>query len=165
MAEEQKVEAKQEAPKAEPAKSTPPKKRPRRGASKLLTRKKKEFSYRGYTLEELLALSRDEMIALLPSRARRNMKRGLNEENEKLLKLIKDEPEKVHRTHRRDMTVLPEMVGKKLAIYSGKEYKEVEIQPEMIGHYLGEFVQTRRFDKHAGPGVGATRSSKFLPLK
>jgi small subunit ribosomal protein S19 len=165
MAEEVKVEAKQEAPKAEPAKSTPPKKRPRRGASKLLTRKKKEFSYRGYTLEELLALSREEVVALLPSRARRNMRRGLNEENEKLLKLIKDEPTKVHRTHRRDMIVLPEMIGKKLAIYSGKEFKEVEIQPEMIGHYLGEFVQTRRFDKHAGPGVGATRSSKFLPLK
>jgi small subunit ribosomal protein S19 len=165
MAEEQKVEAKQEAPKAEPAKSTPPKKRPRRGASKLLTRKKKEFMYRGYTLEELLALSREEVVALLPSRARRNMRRGLNEENEKLLKLIKDEPTKVHRTHRRDMIVLPEMIGKKVAIYSGKEYKEVEIQPEMIGHYLGEFVQTRRFDKHAGPGVGATRSSKFLPLK
>ena len=165
MAEEVKVEAKQEAPKSEPAKSTPPKRKPRRGASKLLTRKKKEFSYRGYTLEELLALSREEVVALLPSRARRNMRRGLNEENEKLLKLIKDEPTKVHRTHRRDMIVLPEMIGKKLAIYSGKEFKEVEIQPEMIGHYLGEFVQTRRFDKHAGPGVGATRSSKFLPLK
>jgi small subunit ribosomal protein S19 len=56
-------------------------------------------------------------------------------------------------------------VGKKVAIYNGKEFKEVEIKPEMIGHYLGEFAMTRRSVTHSGPGVGATRSSKFLPLK
>jgi small subunit ribosomal protein S19 len=161
MAEEPKVEPKQQ----EAPKPTPPKKRPKRGASKLQLRRKKEFMFRGYTMEELLAMPREEIIGLLPSRARRNLKRGLNEEQEKLLQKIKDEPGKVHRTHRRDMIVLPEMVGKKVAIHSGKEFKEVEIQPEMIGHYLGEFVLTRNFKAHAGPGVGATRSSKFLPLK
>ncbi|MFQ5919523.1 MAG: ribosomal protein S19 family protein, partial [Thermoplasmata archaeon] len=40
-----------------------------------------------------------------------------------------------------------------------------EIRAEMIGHYLGEFAMTRKPVKHSGPGVGATRSSKFLPLK
>jgi small subunit ribosomal protein S19 len=35
----------------------------------------------------------------------------------------------------------------------------------MIGHYVGEFAQTRKEVKHSGPGVGATRSSKFMPLK
>jgi len=165
MAEEEKVAQKQEAHKAEQAKSTPPKKKPRRGSMKMLTRRKKEFCYRGYSIEELKAMTREDVLAILPSRARRNMTRGLREDQEKLLVSLKDHPDKIHRTHMRDMIVLPEMVGRKLAIHSGKEFKEVEIQPEMIGHYLGEFVQTRRFDKHAGPGVGATRSSKFLPLK
>jgi len=166
MADEQKVEQAPVAPTAEAPKTpTPPKKRPKKGASKLQARRKKEFTFRGFTLDELLKMPREEMISLLPSRARRNMRRGLPEEQEKLLKSIKADPNKVHRTHRRDMIVLPEMVGKKIAIHAGKEFKEVEIQPEMIGHYLGEFAQTRSFSKHAGPGVGATRSSKFLPLK
>ena len=57
------------------------------------------------------------------------------------------------------------MVGKKVAIHNGKEFKEVEIRAEMIGHFLGEFALTRKIVKHSGPGVGATRSSKFMPLK
>jgi small subunit ribosomal protein S19 len=63
------------------------------------------------------------------------------------------------------MIVLPEFVGRKIAVYNGKEFQEVLIQQEMIGHYLGEFALTRKPVKHTGPGVGATRSSKFMPLK
>jgi small subunit ribosomal protein S19 len=137
----------------------------RKKASKILARRKKEFMYKGHTLPELQKMTREELIPLMPARARRNMLRGLPEEQEKLLKKLKKEPEKVHRTHRRDMVILPEMVGRKLAIFFGKGWKEVEIMPEMIGHYLGEFAQTRTFSKHAGPGVGATRSSKYMPLK
>ncbi|MEM2900066.1 MAG: ribosomal protein S19 family protein, partial [Thermoplasmata archaeon] len=86
---------------------------------------------------------------------------------QKLLERIKngEGTDKAIRTHCRDMVVLPEMVGIKIAIHNGKEFKEVEIMPEMIGHYLGEFAMTRVFPKHSGPGVGATRSSKFMPLK
>ena len=137
----------------------------RKRASTMLARRKKEFTFKGYTLPELLELNREEMIKLLPSRVRRSLMRGMSEEQEKLLKDIKRFPDKVHKTHRRNMVILPEMVGKKFSIFMGKEFKEVEIMPEMIGHYLGEFAQTRRFDKHAGPGVGATRSSKYMPLK
>jgi small subunit ribosomal protein S19 len=61
--------------------------------------------------------------------------------------------------------VLPDFVGKTVAIHNGKEFVNVEIKPEMIGHYLGEFAMTRKTVKHSGPGVGATRSSKFMPLK
>jgi len=78
---------------------------------------------------------------------------------------MKSNKKEILRTHRRDIVVLPEFVGKKVAIYNGKEYKVVEIIPEMIGHYLGEFALTRKFEKHSGPGVGATRSSKYMPLK
>ena len=69
------------------------------------------------------------------------------------------------RTHCRDALVLPDHVGRRVAIHNGKEFKEIEVRPEMIGHYFGEFSLTRRFEKHSGPGVGATRSSKFMPLK
>lgn len=43
------------------------------------------------------------------------------------------------KTHLRDMVVVPEMIGSVVAVYSGKEFNQVEIKPEMVGHYLGEF--------------------------
>ena len=69
------------------------------------------------------------------------------------------------RTHRRDLPIVPSFVGKTVAVYSGKEFVEFEIKPEMIGCMLGEFVYNRKAPQHSGPGVGATRSSKFMPLK
>jgi small subunit ribosomal protein S19 len=71
----------------------------------------------------------------------------------------------VIRTHSRDFVVLPEMVGMTIEVYNGQEFNRFEIQPEMIGHYLGEFVQTRKRVEHSAPGVGATKSSKYVPLK
>lgn len=41
----------------------------------------------------------------------------------------------------------------------------VSLQPEMIGHYLGEFSITYKPVKHGRPGIGATHSSRFIPLK
>lgn len=69
------------------------------------------------------------------------------------------------RTHLRDMIILPSMVGRTVKIHNGKEFISVEIQPDMIGHYLGEFALTRKEVKHGSAGLGATRSSKFIPLK
>lgn len=69
------------------------------------------------------------------------------------------------RTHCRNMIVLPDFVGHNILIHNGKEFERVNIQPQMIGHYLGEFALTRKKVKHTGPGVGATRGSKFMPLK
>ena len=42
---------------------------------------------------------------------------------------------------------------------------QVEIKPEMIGHYLGEFSLTYKPVRHGRPGIGATHSSRFIPLK
>jgi len=105
----------------------------------------------------------DKLADLLPARERRKIKRGFTEQEEKLLMKLKKKGSV--RTHCRDMIVLPEMVGRVIYVHNGKEFVRVEIKPEMIGHRLGEFAQTRRFEKHSGPGVGATRSSKFVPLK
>ncbi|UCH88992.1 MAG: 30S ribosomal protein S19 [Thermoplasmata archaeon] len=146
----------------EPPKKTSRRERKRKG--KITARRKREFVFQGYTLDELKKMTLEEIMPLLPSRARRSLKRGLKDQQQKLMKSMENS-EGVVRTHRRDFIILPQFIGKKIAIHDGKEYKEIEIKPEMIGHYLGEFALTRKSVKHTGPGVGATRSSKFMPLK
>jgi len=126
----------------------------------------KEFFYRGKSVEELLKMPLDELINLLPSRARRTLKRGLTREQDKLVRDVKKaEDGEIIKTHCRNMIILPSFIGKTIGVYNGKEFQPVRIQPEMVGHYLGEFALTRKRVKHSGPGVGATRSSKYMPLK
>lgn len=132
----------------------------------------KEFMYRGYTLERLQNLSMDEFILLLPSRHRRSLQRGLKTEQRILLEKIRAAKEAMDKgqsvivkTHARDMVILPEMVGVTLLLHSGKEFVPVEITPQMIGHYLGEYGITNRPVKHGQPGIGASRSSMYVPLK
>ncbi|KAA0006841.1 MAG: 30S ribosomal protein S19 [Thermoplasmata archaeon] len=138
----------------------------RRKRRKIEIESKKEFLYRGIKVEDLKKMSIEEILPYLPSRARRSLKRGLTPMQYRLLqKIRKNENGKVIRTHCRDMIILPEFIGHTIAVHNGKEFVPVKIQPEMVGHYLGEFALTRKEVKHTGPGVGATRSSKYLPLK
>ena len=108
---------------------------------------------------------------MLPARQRRSLLRGLQPRHKKLLekaRKVKEsgkEKEVVIRTHCRDMIILPEMVGLKFGVHNGKDFVVVEIKPEMIGHRLGEFSLTRKRVIHGTPGVGATRSSMYIPLK
>jgi small subunit ribosomal protein S19 len=137
-----------------------------RRAKKVEARRKREFTLRGKTLPELRAMNLEELTKILTARARRSIRRGFNLETTQFFEAMRSTPpEKVVRTHCRDALVLPEHVGRHVAVHNGKEFKEIEVRPEMIGHYFGEFSLTRRFEKHSGPGVGATRSSKFMPLK
>ena len=111
-------------------------------------------------------MSLEELAKILNARARRSLRRGFNAETTQFFERMRSTPkEKVVRTHCRDALVLPEHIGRRVAVHTGKEFKEIEVRPEMIGHYFGEFALTRKFEKHSGPGVGATRSSKFMPLK
>ncbi len=133
---------------------------------------RKEFSYRGLSIEELQKMPMDKFISMLPSRQRRTLKKGLPPEKRKLVvrlrkakKALQDGEKVVVRTHRRDMVILPEMVGLTIGIHSGKDFTVVEISPEMVGHFLGEFALTRRRVKHSAPGIGATKSSMYVPLK
>lgn len=132
----------------------------------------KKFTYRGYTLEELQNLPMDEFIKLLPSRQRRSMLRGLPHRQKKLLenlrrarRALKKGKKVIIRTHARDMVITPEMVGLAIAIHNGKEFLEIEVTPEHIGHYLGEFAPTHKRVTHGNPGIGATRGSQYIPLK
>ena len=133
---------------------------------------KKEFFYRGHSIEELQGMSMDEFIKLLPSRQRRTLMRGLDQVQRTLLenirrskKALKPEEKLIAKTHARDMIILPEMVGVNLMIHNGKEFTSVEIEPEMVGHYLGEFSITNKPVRHGSPGIGASRSSMYVPLK
>jgi len=138
----------------------------RKAKRKKIETKKKEFSFYGLSVEEVQKLTIDEVMPLLSSRMRRTLKRGLTVKQDKLLNDIeKAQPGDQIRTHCRDMIILPSFVGHTINIHNGKEFQRVDIQPHMIGHYLGEFALTRGKVKHTGPGVGATRSSKFMPLK
>jgi len=132
----------------------------------------REFTYRGYTLNQLQSMSMDEFINLLPSRQRRSLHRGLNTEQRTFLETIRKAKEALRsgknvtvKTHVRDMVILPEMVGLTILVHNGKDFVQVEIKPEMIGHYLGEFVITNKPVKHGTPGIGASRSSMYVPLK
>ena len=132
---------------------------------KKLPRRKEEFTYHGYKIDELKAMSLEELLPIMPARSRRKVTRGWRESEEKLLVDIRRDQDHRVRTHLRDMIILPEMVGREIEIYNGKDFVKVEIQPEAVFHYLGEFSPTRRKISHGSAGIGATRSSKFVPLK
>ena len=125
---------------------------------------KKEFTYRGKTLEELKKMSINEFKELLPARQRRSLKRGLTDQQKILLKKIRNK-EKDIETHCRDMIILPEMIGFIIKVHNGKEFVVAMMIEEMIGHYLGEFAMTRQKVEHSAPGIGATRSSTSLSVK
>jgi len=128
--------------------------------------------YRGHSLDSLQAMSMDEFIGLLPSRQRRSLQRGLTPEQRILLEKLREAREAERqgkevavKTHVRDLIILPEMVGLKVQVHNGKEFVAMTIRAEMIGHYLGEFAITNKPVRHGTPGIGASRSSMYVPLK
>lgn len=132
-----------------------------------------KFTFRGLEIEELLKLKNEELSAIVHARARRRFSRGLKRKPMALMKKLRaakkdvkvgEKPE-VIKTHLRDMIVMPEMIGSMVGIYNGKQFNAVEIKGEMIGHYLGEFSLTYKPVRHGRPGIGATHSSRFIPLK
>jgi len=135
----------------------------------------KDFRYRGYSLEELQQMPLEEFAKLLKARARRSLLRILNWEktrfnkkeymikSNEIVKFYKKAEEaakqlkegkkpKPLRTHRRDVIILPYMVGLRIEVHNGKEFKSIEITPEMIGYRLGDFVLTRKEVIHKGLG-------------
>lgn len=125
---------------------------------------KKEFKYKGNTLEELQAMSLKEVSEILPAKARRKISRGFTDAEKILLRNVRKSAKTV-KTHCRSMIILPEMVNKIVKVYNGKSFEDVMVQPEMIGHYLGEFALTRKRVAHSSPGVGATKSSSNVSVK
>lgn len=133
----------------------------------------RKYSYRGVDLDALLDKSTDELTQMFCARARRRYSRGLKRKPLALLKKLRKakkeapplEKPAVVKTHLRDVIILPEMVGCILAIHNGKVFNQVEIKAEMIGHYTGEFSLSYKPVRHGRPGIGATHSSRFIPLR
>jgi len=131
---------------------------------------KKEFSYKGKSVDELQAMDIEAFAKITGSRARRSLLRGFDKN---LLKKIEKalsekkqgkEPKPV-RTHKRDTIVVPKMIGLRMAVYNGNVFENVEIKQEMLGHYLGELVLTRKKLSHGKAGIGATRSSTAITAR
>jgi len=127
---------------------------------------KKIFTFRGKTIDELKTLDVREFAKYLKSRQRRTVLRQFQELENFISRAKKKlEKNKQIRTHKRHLIIVPQMIGMKISIYSGKEFFPVEIMKEMLGHRLGEFSLTRTKVKHGGAGLGATKGSKAKKKK
>ena len=123
----------------------------------------KEFMYRGKSVADIKKLSLEEFAKLVPSRERRKIKRGFRESEKKLLDDLRTHKEV--KTHCRDMVIIPEMIGKIIKVYNGKEWVMLNVEADLIGHRLGEFALTRKHVRHSAPGIGATKSSASLSVR
>ncbi|KAI5189417.1 small subunit ribosomal protein S15e [Nematocida minor] len=134
----------------------------------------RKFAYRGIDFEDLLKMSIEKFAVLLKSGERRRVRRGFSSKEIQFLidcekskveaEKTGDRPECVT-THCRFMIIFPQMVGCVLGVYNGKEYITFEVKPEMIGFRLADFSSPQKIVSHGKPGIGATSSSKFVPLK
>ncbi len=132
----------------------------------------REFTYRGYNAAALQKMSIDDFMKLLPSSQRRSLLRVPPEEQRKLRERIQRARREAAsgkqipvKTHCRETVILPEMIGLTIHVYDGKTFQPVEVTPEKIGHRLGEFAITNKRVTHGTPGIGASRSSMYVPLK
>jgi len=125
---------------------------------------KKEFLFKGKSAEELKAMSVSEYAKLIPSRLRRSLSRGFDVQQKSLLKKLEQGKNNV-KTHSRDLAILPLMIGKTIKVYNGKEFVDVRVTTEKLGHMLGDFAMTRKHTKHSSPGVGASKSSKSASVR
>jgi small subunit ribosomal protein S19 len=124
----------------------------------------KEIVFRGKNAEALKKMSLNEFIEIVPSRIRRRLERGFTEQHKILLKQIEKNESNI-KTHCRDMPILPIMIGQIIKVYSGKEFVDVRVEADMMGHVLGEFAQTRKRVQHSAPGIGATKSSSAVSVR
>jgi len=133
----------------------------------------KKYTYRGNDLGKLIEMNMDALSEQLRSRQRRRLKRKMGVKFGRFIKKLMEvkattpqgEKPPTVKTHYRNCIVLPSMVQSMINIHNGHGYNNVEVKPEMIGYYLGEFAITYKRVTHGKPGVGATHSSKFVPIK
>jgi small subunit ribosomal protein S19 len=127
---------------------------------------KKIFTFKGKTVEELQQMSIEEFSELCNSRIKRSLKKGFDKHIlKKVAKAKNNEKAKPVRTHSRDLIVIPEMIGVRFAIYKGNSFELLDVTEQMLGHYVGEFVFTRKRLQHGKAGIGATKSSTAITAR
>ncbi|MDP7974623.1 MAG: 30S ribosomal protein S19 [Thermoprotei archaeon] len=123
------------------------------------------FRYRGYTLDQLKAMDIPSLGALLGTHQKRFLMRNYRTFYPHIMEEMTKRKDKPIKTHLRELVILPQMVDHTFAVYNGKEFVEIKVTPDMIGHRLGEFSITCKRVVHGEPGLRATRSSFAVPLK
>ncbi len=126
------------------------------------------YTFRGKSAEEIKKLDNKQFSEMLTSRQRRAIKRMGHEYKELIAKVEeskKEDSTKIIKTHIREAVILPSWLGLRFGVYNGKEFKDMVITDEMLGHRLGEFSFTTKRVQHSAPGIRATRGSKFLEVK
>ncbi len=127
---------------------------------------KKEFTFKGKNLEELKKMSIEEFAELCDARTRRSLKKGFDKHIlKKVIKAKENEKAKPVRTHSRDLIIIPEMIGVRFAIYRGNSFELLDVTEQMLGHYVGEFVFTRKKLQHGKAGIGSTKSSTAITAR
>lgn len=82
----------------------------------------------------------------------RSLKKGPYVDERVLKKVLGKRPETTGpiKTWIRRTDISPEMVGFTFQVYNGKQFIDVLVTEEMVGHKLGEFSPTRKFTRHGG---------------
>jgi len=82
----------------------------------------------------------------------RSLKKGPYVDPKLMKKVGKAQPsdKKPIKTWARASTITPEMVGLTFAVHNGKDFIQVFVEENMVGHKLGEFSPTRKFFSHGG---------------
>ena len=125
------------------------------------------YKYRGKTIDELTKMGDEELVKIVNADFRRALKKGFSPEEKKFIRNMAADKKlnKPIKTHCREMFILPQFVGLTINVYNGKEFMPVNIKPEMVFHRLGEYSLTTKQVRHGSPGMSATRSSEFVPIK
>ncbi len=126
----------------------------------------KKKAYRGLEAEALQKLTLEEFSKLVCASERRNLVRNAKMIEEFIKKAEKKiAKNKVPKTHLREMVIVPRFLDWTIGIHNGKEFVQIKITIDMIGHRLGEFAGTRKVVKHGAAGVGATKGTSSLSVK
>lgn len=80
----------------------------------------------------------------------RSIKKGPYIDERLSEKIKKSKPGQPVKTWSRRATITPEMIGFTFGVHNGKEFVEVRVTEEMVGHKLGEFSPTTKFHRHGG---------------
>jgi small subunit ribosomal protein S19 len=126
------------------------------------------IAFKGKLPDATAAMTNEEFIRLIKSRARRYIKRNSLQYRD-LMERVKESKasgnKKPIRTHTRETVIFPAFVGLEFDVYDGKVFQKVHVTAPMVGHRLGEFAPTTKRVQHSSPGIKATRGSKFLSVK
>ncbi|HOS87968.1 MAG TPA: 30S ribosomal protein S19 [Candidatus Pacearchaeota archaeon] len=82
----------------------------------------------------------------------RSLKKGpyIDERLMSKIKGLSPDNAPVIKTWSRSATIVPEMIGFIFGVHNGKDFIQVRISEDMVGHKLGEFSSTTKFSRHGG---------------